>query len=50
MKNTWNIKRLVNELFVPATHCIILKIVGFNHQMLKGYFILDSHTSLLKKP
>ena len=28
--NTWNIKCLVNEVFVPATQHIILKIVGFN--------------------
>ena len=27
--NTWNIRRLVDESFVPATQCIILKIVGF---------------------
>ena len=27
--NTWNIRRLGDELFVPATQRIILKIVGF---------------------
>ena len=27
--NTWNIRRLVDEAFVPATQHIILKIVGF---------------------
>ena len=27
--NTWNIRHLVNESFIPATQCIILKIVGF---------------------
>ena len=27
--NTWNIRCLVDELFVPATQRIILKIVGF---------------------
>ena len=27
--NTWNIRRLVDELFVPATHRIVLKIVKF---------------------
>ena len=27
--NTWNIRRLVDESFVPATQRIILKIVGF---------------------
>ena len=28
-KNTWNIRRLVAESFVPSTQRIILKIVGF---------------------
>ena len=28
-KNTLNIRRLVNEMIVPATQCIILKIVAF---------------------
>ena len=28
-KNTWNIRHLVDESFVPATQRIILKIVGF---------------------
>ena len=27
--NTWNIRRLVDESFVPANQRIILKIVGF---------------------
>ena len=27
--NAWNIRRLVNESFVPATQRIVLKIVGF---------------------
>ena len=27
--NTWNIRRLVNESFDPATQSIILKIIGF---------------------
>ena len=27
--STWNIRHLVDELFVPATQHIILKIVGF---------------------
>ena len=27
--NTWNIRRLIDESFVPATQRIILKIVGF---------------------
>ena len=27
--NAWNIRRLVDESFVPATKRIILKIVGF---------------------
>ena len=27
--NAWNIRHLVDELFVPATQRIILKIVGF---------------------
>ena len=27
--NAWNIRRLVDESFVPSTHRIILKIVGF---------------------
>ena len=27
--NTWNIRCLVDETFVPATQRIILKIVGF---------------------
>ena len=32
-KNTWNIRRLVNEMIVPATQYIILKIVGFHEPM-----------------
>ena len=28
-KNTWNIKPLVDEMIVPLTQHIILKIVGF---------------------
>ena len=28
-KNTWNIRRLVDESFIPATQRIILKIDGF---------------------
>ena len=28
-KNAWNIRRLVDDSFVPATQRIILKIVGF---------------------
>ena len=27
--NTWNIRRLVDESFVPVTQRILLKIVGF---------------------
>ena len=27
--NTWNIRCLVDESFVPLTECIVLKIVGF---------------------
>ena len=29
--NTWNIRRLVDESFVPATQRIILKIVEFQN-------------------
>ena len=38
--NTWNIRRLVNESFVPVTQRIILKIVGF-------LFILNFHNAYL---
>ena len=33
--NTWNIRRLVDEAFVPATQHIILKIVIFESLLQK---------------
>ena len=40
--NSWNIRRLVDESFVPATQCIILKIVGFLYSQISKdmYFYL----------
>ena len=37
--NAWNIRRLVDESFVPATQRIILKIVGF--YIVSGYSTWD---------
>ena len=40
--NAWNIRHLVNELFVPSTHAtqrIILKIVGFATYRLRSSFL-----------
>ena len=35
--NAWNIRRLVDESFVPSTQRIILKIVGFHEvHMVRG--------------
>ena len=35
--NAWNIRRLVDESFVPSTQRIILKIVGFQHALLFNF-------------
>ena len=31
INDTWNTRRLVDELFVPATQRIVLMIVGFHN-------------------
>ena len=36
-KNTWNIRRLVDESFVPVNQRIILQIVGFQDCELGGF-------------
>ena len=50
--NTWNIRRLVDESFIPTIQRIILKIVGFqvassfNGMLLKlGYLWLTAYES-----
>ena len=37
--NTWNIRCLVDESFVPATQRIILKIVWFQIQVMENYIL-----------
>ena len=39
-KNTWSIRLLVDEMFVPATQHIILKIVGFQNLKLQNQQIV----------
>ena len=38
--NTWNIRGLVNEMIVPSTQCIILKIVGFLYNIQLSFEVL----------
>ena len=44
--NTWNIRRLVDESFVPATQRIILKIVGFQLKTIEDWTRKGANTSL----
>ena len=46
--NAWNIRRLVNVLFAPATQCITLKIVRFLHVALLLLFWLCNIVQTLR--
>ena len=48
-RNTWNIRQLVDESFVPATQRIILKIVGFyaTHLLQLFFWFRLGRTSLI---
>ena len=44
--NTWNIRRLVNEMIVPSTQRIILKIVGFLDFVTSNSFLSSKSRKL----
>ena len=47
--DTWNIRRLVDEMIVPSTQRIILKIVGFLNILLSLSIPLSSESKIIKE-